>query len=47
MTEDAAGNSDRVAVWEVPLNSGLYIVEFDHGTTSGTRIVRVNGKVRN
>ena len=47
MTEDVAGASDKVAVWEVPLNSGLYIVEFDHGTTSGKRIVRVNGKVRN
>lgn len=38
-------SSDRVAVWEVPLNSGVYTVEFEHGTTSGKRVIRVNGKV--
>lgn len=38
-------NSDRVAVWEVPLNSGVYMVEFEHGTTTGKRLIRVNGKV--
>ncbi|ODN02218.1 Fas apoptotic inhibitory molecule 1 [Orchesella cincta] len=48
MTESAESpqrvSSDRVAVWEVPLNSGLYMVEFEHGTTTGKRVVRVNGK---
>lgn len=38
-------SNDRVAIWEVPLNSGVYIVEFEHGTTTGKRVVRVNGKV--
>ncbi len=38
-------SNDRVAVWEVPLNSGVYMVEFEHGTTTGKRVVRVNGKV--
>ncbi|CAG7727728.1 unnamed protein product [Allacma fusca] len=41
---NAIGNGDRVAVWEVPLNSGIYCIEFDHGTTSGKRVIRVNGK---
>ncbi len=36
---------DRVALWDVPLQSGLYTIEFEHGTTSGKRIIRVNGKV--
>jgi len=40
------GNPDLVAVWEVPLQSGLYSIEFEHGTTTGKRIIRVNGKVR-
>jgi len=38
--------TDKVAEWEIPLNSGLFKVEFEHGTTSGKRAVRVNGKVR-
>jgi len=37
---------DRVALWEVPLQSGLYTVEFEHGTTTGKRVIRINGKVR-
>lgn len=39
-------NSDLVAVWDVPLHSGLYSIEFEHGTTTGKRIIRANGKVR-
>nr|CAD7392089.1 unnamed protein product [Timema cristinae] len=35
---------DLVAFWEVPLNDGLHRIEFEHGTTSGKRVVRVDGK---
>lgn len=38
---------DLVAVWDVPMNHGVYTVEFEHGTLTGKRIIRVNGKVRN
>lgn len=37
---------DVVAVWEVALSDGVYRIEFAHGTTTGKRIVFVNGKVR-
>lgn len=37
---------DVVAVWEVALSDGVYRIEFAHGTTTGKRIVYVNGKVR-
>lgn len=37
---------DAVAVWDVALSDGVYRVEFDHGTTSGKRVVYVNGTVR-
>jgi hypothetical protein len=45
MADDKKANSDRVALWEVPTNSGLYSIEFEHGTTTGKRVLRVNGKV--
>ncbi|XP_070786817.1 fas apoptotic inhibitory molecule 1-like [Enoplosus armatus] len=35
---------DLVAVWEVALSDGLYRIEFAHGTTTGRRIVYVNGQ---
>ncbi|XP_063322643.1 fas apoptotic inhibitory molecule 1 isoform X2 [Pelmatolapia mariae] len=35
---------DVVAVWEVALSDGVYRIEFAHGTTTGKRIVFVNGK---
>ena len=38
-------SSDLVAVWEVALSDGLHKVEFEHGTTSGKRVIRVDGKV--
>ncbi len=41
-----AGSGDLVAVWEVKLPDGVHQVEFEHGTTSGKRVIRVNGKVR-
>ncbi|GLG99670.1 Fas apoptotic inhibitory molecule 1 [Gryllus bimaculatus] len=34
---------DQVAVWEVPLQDGLHRIEFEHGTTSGKRVLRVDG----
>jgi len=30
-------------VWKVPLGSGNHIVEFLHGTTTGSRVVKVDG----
>jgi len=36
---------DLVAFWDVPLNDGVHRIEFEHGTTSGKRIIRVDGKV--
>ena len=38
--EDAS--SDLVAVWEVHLADGIHMIEFEHGTTSGKRVIRVN-----
>ncbi|KAM9334297.1 fas apoptotic inhibitory molecule 1-like [Symphorus nematophorus] len=35
---------DLVAVWEVALSDGVYRIEFAHGTTTGKRIVYVNGQ---
>lgn len=33
------------ARWEVPLNDGVHIIEFEHGTATGRRVVRIDGKV--
>ena len=38
--------SDIVAVWEAPLSDKVHKVEFEHGTTTGKRVIRVDGKVR-
>ncbi|KAJ8926103.1 hypothetical protein NQ315_009960, partial [Exocentrus adspersus] len=35
--------TDLVAYWSVPLLDGVHTVEFEHGTTSGKRVVRVDG----
>ena len=37
--------SDLVAVWEVPLNDKVHRIEFEHGTTTGKRVIRVDGQV--
>ncbi|KAF6210856.1 hypothetical protein GE061_013967 [Apolygus lucorum] len=37
-------NNDTVGVWDVPLSDGLHTVEFEHGTASGKRIIRVDSK---
>lgn len=34
---------DLVAMWEVFLPDGIHIIQFEHGTTSGRRVVRVDG----
>ena len=36
---------DLVAVWEVNLADGIHIIEFEHGTTSGKRVLRVDGEI--
>ena len=37
--------SDLVAHWSVPLSDGIHKIEFEHGTTSGKRVIYVDGKV--
>ena len=39
MADDLAGQ------WKLSLPDGRYTIEFDHGTTSGKRVIRVNNKV--
>lgn len=34
-----------VAQWRVPIRGKLYQIEFEHGTTSGKRVIWVDGKV--
>lgn len=36
---------DLVAKWYIPLFDKDHVVEFEHGTTTGKRVVTVNGKV--
>ncbi|XP_077996952.1 fas apoptotic inhibitory molecule 1-like [Glandiceps talaboti] len=36
--------NDTVAVWDVALSDGVHKVEFEHGTTSGKRVIVVDGK---
>ncbi|XP_043549916.1 fas apoptotic inhibitory molecule a isoform X2 [Chiloscyllium punctatum] len=36
--------ADLVAFWEVALSDGVHKIEFEHGTTSGKRVVYVDGK---
>lgn len=37
--------ADLVAYWSVPLADGVHTVEFEHGTTTGKRVLRVDGQV--
>lgn len=39
-------SGDLVAVWDVALSDSVYRIEFAHGTTTGKRIICVNGQVR-
>ncbi|XP_046710973.1 fas apoptotic inhibitory molecule b isoform X2 [Silurus meridionalis] len=36
--------ADMVGMWEVPLSDGIYQIEFEHGTTTGKRVIYINGK---
>lgn len=38
-------SNDVVATWQVALPDGVHDIEFEHGTTSGKRVIRVDGKV--
>ncbi|XP_074652372.1 fas apoptotic inhibitory molecule 1-like isoform X2 [Tubulanus polymorphus] len=37
-------SGDLVAVWELALSDKLHRIEFEHGTTTGKRVIRVDGK---
>ncbi|XP_035727685.1 fas apoptotic inhibitory molecule 1-like isoform X3 [Vespa mandarinia] len=36
---------EPTARWTVPLNDGNHVIEFEHGTATGRRIVRIDDKV--
>jgi len=38
-------SSDVVAQWDVTLSDKVHRVEFEHGTTTGKRVIRVDGQV--
>lgn len=38
-------SEDTVAVWKVPLVDGVHQIEFEHGTATGKRVIRLDGKV--
>ena len=40
-----SGGSDLVAYWEVRLSDGVHKIGFEHGTTTGKRIIWVDEKV--
>lgn len=40
-----AMSNDLVAVWDIPLTGGVHTVELEHGTLTGKRVIRVDGKV--
>ena len=45
-------SGDLVAVWEIHLADGVHMIEFEHGTTTGKRIIRsaklkANSKLHN
>ncbi|CAJ0941813.1 unnamed protein product, partial [Mesorhabditis belari] len=37
-------DGDIVARWTVPLQDHIHVIEFEHGTTTGRRVLRVDGK---
>lgn len=45
-TDDSYENREVVAEWRVPVRGKLHKIEFEHGTTSGKRVIWVNEKVR-
>ncbi len=42
---DGRMSSDLAGVWEVALSDGVHRIEFEHGTTTGKRVIYVDGKV--
>jgi len=42
---DTMASSDLVAKWDVTLSDKVHRVEFEHGTTTGKRVIRVDGTV--
>lgn len=38
-------SNDLAGVWEVALSDGVHRIEFEHGTTTGKRVIFVDGKV--
>ncbi|XP_012276486.1 fas apoptotic inhibitory molecule 1 [Orussus abietinus] len=36
--------NEPTAKWSVPLNDGNHVIEFEHGTATGRRVVKVDGK---
>jgi hypothetical protein len=46
MTEGKKYSEDTVAVWKLPLADGVHEIEFEHGTATGRRVVRLDGNVR-
>lgn len=45
MSEKIKYSDDTVAVWKVPLADGVHEVEFEHGTATGKRVVKLDGRV--
>ncbi|XP_077056093.1 fas apoptotic inhibitory molecule b [Siphateles boraxobius] len=37
-------SGDIVGTWDVSLSDGFYRIEFEHGTTTGKRVIYINGK---
>ncbi|XP_076302686.1 fas apoptotic inhibitory molecule 1-like [Lasioglossum baleicum] len=35
---------EPTAKWNVPLNDGNHVIEFEHGTATGRRLVKIDGK---
>lgn len=44
-SEETNMSSDLAGVWEVALSDGVHRIEFEHGTTTGKRVISVDGKV--
>ncbi|XP_050548557.1 fas apoptotic inhibitory molecule 1 [Daktulosphaira vitifoliae] len=45
MSEKKKNSDDIVAVWKVPLAGGVHEVEFEHGTATGKRVIRLDGRI--
>ena len=45
MSKTKMNSSDLVAHWDVALSDGVHKIQFEHGTTSGKRVIYIDGKV--